>query len=68
MFNCEFVYNNIFLETSRSLECENYEIYMNSFLGWWDIGEQKNIFGNLYVFVGENHDKEAQKPKKVELN
>ena len=28
----------------------------------------KKLFGNLYVFVGENHDKEAQKPKKVELN
>jgi len=28
----------------------------------------KKLFGNLYVFVGENHDKQAQKPKKVELN
>ena len=28
----------------------------------------KKLFGNLYVFVGENHDKEPQKPKKVELN
>ena len=28
----------------------------------------KKLFGNLYVFVGENHDKEAQKPKKVEIN
>lgn len=26
------------------------------------------LFGNLYVFEGENHDKEAQKPKKIELN
>ena len=28
----------------------------------------KKLFGNLYVFVGENHDKQAQTPKKVELN
>jgi large subunit ribosomal protein L13 len=28
----------------------------------------KKLFGNLHVFVGETHDKEAQKPKKVELN
>lgn len=28
----------------------------------------KKLFGNLHVFVGENHDKEAQKPKKVEFN
>ena len=26
------------------------------------------LFGNLHVFVGDNHDKESQKPKKVELN
>ena len=28
----------------------------------------RKLFTNLHVFVGENHDKEAQKPKKVELN
>ncbi len=28
----------------------------------------RKLFTNLYVFVGENHNKEAQKPKKVELN
>lgn len=28
----------------------------------------KKLFGNLHVFVGETHDKEAQKPKKVEFN
>ncbi len=26
------------------------------------------LFGNLYVYVGSEHDKSAQKPKKVELN
>ena len=28
----------------------------------------RKLFTNLHVFVGENHNKEAQKPKKVELN
>ena len=28
----------------------------------------RKLFGNLHVFVGETHNKEAQKPKKVELN
>jgi large subunit ribosomal protein L13 len=28
----------------------------------------KKLFGNLHVYVGETHDKEAQKPKKVEFN
>jgi large subunit ribosomal protein L13 len=28
----------------------------------------KKLFGNLHVFAGETHDKEAQKPKKVEFN
>ena len=26
------------------------------------------LYGNLHVFVGSEHDKAAQKPKKVELN
>jgi large subunit ribosomal protein L13 len=26
------------------------------------------LYGNLHVFVGSEHDKSAQKPKKVELN
>ena len=26
------------------------------------------LYGNLHVFVGSEHDKTAQKPKKVELN
>ena len=25
------------------------------------------LFNNLYVYEGENHEQEAQKPKKVEL-
>ena len=28
----------------------------------------RKLFTNLHVFIGENHNKEAQKPKKVELN
>ena len=28
----------------------------------------RKLFTNLHVFVGQNHNKEAQKPKKVELN
>ena len=28
----------------------------------------RKLFTNLHVFVGKNHNKEAQKPKKVELN
>ena len=28
----------------------------------------RKLFGNLHVFVGDTHNKEAQKPKKVELN
>lgn len=28
----------------------------------------RKLFGNLYVFVGNTHNKEAQKPKKVEFN
>jgi large subunit ribosomal protein L13 len=28
----------------------------------------RKLFTNLHVFVGENHNKEAQKPIKVELN
>lgn len=30
------------------------------------LGEE--LFRNLHVFVGEEHDKEAQKPKKINLN
>jgi len=26
------------------------------------------LFNNLYVYEGENHEQEAQKPKKIELN
>ena len=26
------------------------------------------LYRNLYVYVGSEHDKSAQKPKKVELN
>ena len=26
------------------------------------------ILGNLYVFAGPDHDKQAQKPKKIDLN
>ena len=28
----------------------------------------RSLFGNLHVYVGSEHDKAAQKPKKVELN
>ena len=28
----------------------------------------RKLYTNLYVFVGNEHDKAAQKPKKVELN
>lgn len=28
----------------------------------------RKLFRNLYVYEGETHDKEAQKPKKIELN
>ena len=26
------------------------------------------LFGNLYVYPGAEHEQEAQKPKKIELN
>mgnify|MGYP001200647125 CR=1 FL=1 len=28
----------------------------------------RKLYGNLYVYVGTEHDQEAQKPKKVKLN
>ena len=28
----------------------------------------RKLFGNLHVFVGDTHNKQAQKPKKVEFN
>ena len=28
----------------------------------------RKLYGNLYVYVGSEHDQEAQKPKKVKLN
>ena len=28
----------------------------------------RKLYTNLHVFVGNEHDKAAQKPKKVELN
>ena len=28
----------------------------------------RKLYGNLYVYVGAEHDQEAQKPKKVKLN
>ncbi|MBM78192.1 MAG: 50S ribosomal protein L13 [Crocinitomicaceae bacterium] len=28
----------------------------------------RKLYGNLYVYVGAEHDQEAQKPKKIKLN